>query len=125
MATCLLMGVARRMKAALREADSLARIGGDEFIAVLLDLPDVDAARPVLEKLLAAVSQPDEQDEAEIPRRAMACGAGCADFFVSLLSHATRNINPAPRKIIFKRFTQHSMSTRTFPHHTCWTGLVR
>lgn len=62
----LLMGVARRMKAALREADSLARIGGDEFIAVLLDLPDVDAASPVLEKLLAAVSQPDAQDETSV-----------------------------------------------------------
>src|SRR5258707_8460389 len=37
---------------------------------------------------------------------ASACGTGCADFLVSLLSHATRNISPAARKTIFKRFTQ-------------------
>lgn len=56
----LLMGVARRMKRVLREADSLARIGGDEFVAVLLDLPGVDAARPILESLLACAAQPEE-----------------------------------------------------------------
>ena len=55
----LLMGVARRMKKVLGEADTLARIGGDEFVAVLLDLPDVDAARPVLDCLLACASQPE------------------------------------------------------------------
>src|SRR5712671_3738156 len=37
---------------------------------------------------------------------ASACVTGCADFLVSLLSHATRNISPAPRKTIFKRFTK-------------------
>src|SRR5882724_3195691 len=37
---------------------------------------------------------------------ASACVTGCADFLVSLLSHATKNINPAARKTIFKRFTQ-------------------
>src|ERR1700731_3373705 len=60
---------------------------------------------------------------------AIACGAGCADFLVSLLSHATSNINPAARKTIFerftKRFTQHSISRQACPHHTfCWTGLA-
>src|SRR5579864_9619466 len=54
---------------------------------------------------------------------AMACVTGCADFFVSLLSHATSEINPAARIIIFKRFKQHSMLARALPSiiHFCWT----
>ncbi len=55
----LLMSVAQRMKLAIREADTLARIGGDEFVAVLNDLPDAEAARPILENLLACASEPD------------------------------------------------------------------
>jgi len=55
----LLMGVASRLKRVLREADTLARIGGDEFAAVLLDLPDVHSATPILDCLLACVAQPE------------------------------------------------------------------
>src|SRR6266852_3959794 len=62
--------------------------------------------------------------EAEVAAVFRMLGAsGCADFLVSLLSHATRNISPAARKTILKRFTQHSISTQACPHHTfCWTG---
>jgi diguanylate cyclase (GGDEF)-like protein/PAS domain S-box-containing protein len=54
----LLMALAVRMKEALREGDTLARIGGDEFVAVLVDLLDATASTPVLNRLLAAASQP-------------------------------------------------------------------
>jgi diguanylate cyclase (GGDEF)-like protein/PAS domain S-box-containing protein len=55
----LLIAVASRMKQALREGDSLARIGGDEFVAVLLDLPDGSDSAPMLTRLLAAAGQPE------------------------------------------------------------------
>jgi diguanylate cyclase (GGDEF)-like protein len=54
----LLMALAARMKAALREGDTLARIGGDEFVAVLVDLVDATEGMPVLNRLLAAASEP-------------------------------------------------------------------
>lgn len=54
----LLMMVANRMKLALRESDTLSRIGGDEFVAVLLDLDDTNASEPMLNRLIAAAAQP-------------------------------------------------------------------
>ncbi len=54
----LLMALGVRMKAALREGDTLARIGGDEFVAVLVDLADATACMPMLNRLLAAASEP-------------------------------------------------------------------
>ncbi|HZU14909.1 MAG TPA: EAL domain-containing protein [Chloroflexota bacterium] len=53
----LLKEVARRLCAALREADTVARLGGDEF-AILLEETDSLAAEAVARKVLAAVAQP-------------------------------------------------------------------
>jgi len=54
----LLIIASLRMKEVLREGDSLARIGGDEFVAVLTDLTTVEDCEPVLERLLLAASEP-------------------------------------------------------------------
>ena len=54
----LLIALSIRMKEALREGDTLARIGGDEFVAVLTDLTTVEDCEPVLERLLFAASKP-------------------------------------------------------------------
>jgi len=50
--------VSLHMKEALREGDTLARIGGDEFVAVLADLASVEDCEPVLGRFLLAASQP-------------------------------------------------------------------
>jgi diguanylate cyclase (GGDEF)-like protein/PAS domain S-box-containing protein len=54
----LLIALSERMKEALREGDTLARIGGDEFVAVLADLDNVEDCQVVLERLLLASSEP-------------------------------------------------------------------
>lgn len=54
----LLKIVAHRMKQALRDGDTLARIGGDEFVAVLVDLDNTEASLPILDRLLDAAAQP-------------------------------------------------------------------
>lgn len=54
----LLIAISIRMKEALREGDSLARIGGDEFVAVLADLTSIESAEPILKRLLSAASIP-------------------------------------------------------------------
>jgi diguanylate cyclase (GGDEF)-like protein/PAS domain S-box-containing protein len=54
----VLITLAQRMKEALREGDTLARIGGDEFVAVLIDLEDPSASVPLLNRLLMAAALP-------------------------------------------------------------------
>lgn len=54
----LLVSVAQRMKQAMREGDTLARLDGDEFVAVLVDLGTPDECEPVLERLTLVASDP-------------------------------------------------------------------
>ncbi len=54
----LLITVAQRMRQVLRDGDTLSRQGGDEFVAVLVDLPEPAACTPLLQRLLQAVSTP-------------------------------------------------------------------
>ncbi len=62
----LLMAVANRMKQTLREGDTLARIGGDEFVAVLVDLPDMAHCLPMLGRLLEAAAEVVKIDELSV-----------------------------------------------------------
>jgi diguanylate cyclase (GGDEF)-like protein/PAS domain S-box-containing protein len=54
----LLVALAKRMKDGLREGDTLSRIGGDEFVAVITDLGVVEDCLPMLNRLLALAAEP-------------------------------------------------------------------
>jgi diguanylate cyclase (GGDEF)-like protein/PAS domain S-box-containing protein len=56
----LLHKVARRLNASLRRSDLLGRVGGDEFLVVLLDAPEAAEVHAIAEKVRAAVSEPME-----------------------------------------------------------------
>lgn len=62
----LLIIVSQRMKGALRDGDTLARIGGDEFVAVLVDLEQIGDCEPVLSRLLETASTPAVIDDIEL-----------------------------------------------------------
>jgi diguanylate cyclase (GGDEF)-like protein/PAS domain S-box-containing protein len=54
----LLIIVSQRMKASLRTEDTLARIGGDEFVAVLVDVDADKNIHDLLTRLLLSASEP-------------------------------------------------------------------
>ncbi|WP_039912732.1 sensor domain-containing protein [Cellvibrio mixtus] len=54
----LLVNISHRLKEVLREGDTLARIGGDEFIVVMVDLEQPDDYEAVLLRLLNVAAEP-------------------------------------------------------------------
>lgn len=54
----LLVALSQRMKDTLREADTFSRIGGDEFVAVLVGLEQSQNWEPLLKRLLQAAAEP-------------------------------------------------------------------
>jgi diguanylate cyclase (GGDEF)-like protein len=54
----LLISVVDEMKKSLRDGDTLARVGGDEFVAVLADLKSIEESFPILDRLINSASLP-------------------------------------------------------------------
>ena len=54
----LLVALAQRLQSSLREGDTLSRMGGDEFVAVLSDLEHLHDCHPVLDRMLRAAADP-------------------------------------------------------------------
>ncbi|MET0068254.1 MAG: EAL domain-containing protein [Candidatus Thiodiazotropha sp.] len=62
----LLKLISERMHASLRDCDTLARIGGDEFVAVLTDLDNPQAGIPIIERLHDATLAPLHMESLEL-----------------------------------------------------------
>jgi diguanylate cyclase (GGDEF)-like protein/PAS domain S-box-containing protein len=62
----LLQAVAERMRLCVRETDTIARQGGDEFVVLLADIEDTAAAGTVADKIIAQASAPFVVDDNEI-----------------------------------------------------------
>ncbi|HEY0834792.1 MAG TPA: diguanylate cyclase [Azospirillum sp.] len=61
----LLQEVAYRLKACVRECDTVSRLGGDEFVILLTDLNREEEAGEVAGRIVAALSRPFELDAGE------------------------------------------------------------
>jgi len=62
----VLQKAARRISESLRESDTVARIGGDEFLVLLPGISGIEEACVVAEKILIAIARPIEADGSEI-----------------------------------------------------------
>ncbi len=58
----VLQAVAARLREVVRGGDTVARMGGDEFIVMLTDVGSVGEARAVMDRARAAVEEPIELD---------------------------------------------------------------
>lgn len=54
----VLRGVAERLRASLRASDTIARVGGDEFVVILDNIRDYRAAGDVARKIIDSMIQP-------------------------------------------------------------------
>ncbi|MEY4014536.1 MAG: hypothetical protein RLZZ290_1400 [Pseudomonadota bacterium] len=73
----VLREAARRMQSLVRENDTVARMGGDEFLILLHDVGEASAALRVAEKLLMALCEPVYWRGEALP---LACSIGLAVF---------------------------------------------
>jgi diguanylate cyclase (GGDEF)-like protein/PAS domain S-box-containing protein len=62
----LLQAVAARMRLCVRETDTIARQGGDEFVVLLANIEDTSVASTVADKILAQMAAPFTLDDDEI-----------------------------------------------------------
>ncbi len=58
----LLQAVAERIRRQVRESDTVARVGGDEFTVILSDVTQPEEAETVARKIIAALANPFELD---------------------------------------------------------------
>lgn len=62
-ADALLVTVAERMQRVLRDGDTLARVGGDEFMVVLPNVQSTAAAAHIAERLMTSIAEPIHRGE--------------------------------------------------------------
>ena len=89
----VLRSIAERLTGVVRESDTVARVGGDEFAIVLESLAHVEDAAAVAQKVLAALALPFIEAN---QRFGLTCSIGISFFLLngtdakSLLDHADR-----------------------------------
>ncbi|WP_245795459.1 GGDEF domain-containing protein [Thioalkalivibrio denitrificans] len=78
----VLQAMGKRLLACVRETDTVARFGGDEFFVLLEDMEHADFAREVAARVVDALSQPVpiDSDDPDSPRVVMGASVGICEF---------------------------------------------
>ncbi|MCP4767108.1 MAG: GGDEF domain-containing protein, partial [Gammaproteobacteria bacterium] len=63
---CVLKATAERITSEIRETDTVARIGGDEFVIILSSLPECNIANRIATSLIEEIAQPIVIDQFEV-----------------------------------------------------------
>lgn len=88
----VLCTVARRLESCLRETDTAARMGGDEFTVLLTDIPSMDAVTSKIEQILTVLAEPLGAEFGGINMPSCSIGVACypadGDDADTLLRHA-------------------------------------
>lgn len=73
----ILIACAERLKKAVRESDTVARIGGDEFVILLPEITDHNAIGCVADKIIFEMNRPFKYEKSEL---AISCSIGIAIY---------------------------------------------
>lgn len=84
--------IAQRLKSCVRETDTVARMGGDEFTVLLTDIQSQDAVAAKVEQILEIMAEPLGADFGAIKMPSCSIGVACypadGEDADTLLSHA-------------------------------------
>jgi len=83
----LLIAIANRIRAMVRETDTLARIGGDEFVLLLEDVREPDGIRSTVEKLMETVRKPISTDSGDNVSVSASIGVAFAPMHAEQTAH--------------------------------------
>jgi diguanylate cyclase (GGDEF)-like protein/PAS domain S-box-containing protein len=88
----VLCEIARRLERCIRETDTVARMGGDEFTVLLTDIQSSSAVSMKVEQIITVMSEPLGTEFADIEMPTCSIGVACypvdGEDVDSLLSHA-------------------------------------
>ncbi|WP_404471996.1 diguanylate cyclase [Vreelandella venusta] len=73
----VLCTVARRLESCLRETDTVARMGGDEFTVLLTDIQSMDAVTSKIEQILTVMAEPLGAEFGGINMPSCSIGVAC------------------------------------------------
>jgi diguanylate cyclase (GGDEF)-like protein/PAS domain S-box-containing protein len=125
----LLKSVAKRLADCTREADTISRQGGDEFLIILADVPDADSIASIAEKILETL---DETFDVEGLELATSLSIGVAVFpddakdietLLKLADTAMYHAKEAGRNAY--RFYTEQMNVYAVEHQRIRVGLRR
>ncbi|MBY6260353.1 EAL domain-containing protein [Azospirillum sp. 412522] len=125
----LLRAVAERLKAAVRDTDTVSRGGGDEFILLLSGRPDIDAVVETVASLHEAMAEPFQVGGQELTvtlSSGVALAPADGNDFATLLKNADTALHHAKAAgRDTHRFYAEAMNAEAVAHLSTRSGLRR